>query len=409
MSSNIFQNETLIAKTVLSEFENNLVMARTVNRQFEDTFNSNTGVTIEIRKPTRYIVTENVDITSDVQAIQQRIVNLTINFRDIVAMSVTSQQLALNLDDFNRECIRPAMLQLANKVDQRLYQSSLGIYNYTGVAGTAPNSFAVVNSARTKLTALGVDTDPRYLMFSVNDGGAVSDGLSSQFNYQRFNQDILDKGVIGNMAGFDMFEVQNNITSIRSSIADGTTIGTPVVATTSVSGATTIAMSGLTVSTLGILQIGAVFSIAGVGSVNPVTRQATGLPMNFTVTAVADSSSGGTATVSIAPAIIFDGGPYVNVTALPASGAPITVQNSHTLNVAYHPEAFTMAMIKLPEFNEAGVYMKTMVDPKSKVSIRMSKQYNILSDLLVVRFEILYGIQCFPEYATRLMGSYNVV
>jgi len=409
MSSNIFQNESLIAKTVLSEFENNLVMARTINRQFEDTYNNNTGVTINIRKPTRYVVTSNADITTDLQAIQQRVVPLTIQFRDVVAMTVTSQQLALNLDDFTRECITPAMLQLANKVDSRIYDSSLSIYNYTGTAGTAPNSFSVVNSARTKLTALGVRTDPRYLMFSVNDGGAVSDGLSSQFNYARFNQEILDKGVIGNMAGFDMYEVQNNITSIRSSIPDGTTIGTPVVDINSVSGDTIIAMLGLTPNITGILNKGAVFSVAGVGAVNPIDRKPTGQPMNFVVTEDANSDSVGFSRVSIAPTIIFDGGPYVNVTALPTVGAAITVQGSHTLNVAYHPEAFTMAMIKLPEFNEAGAYMKTMVDTKSKVSIRMTKQYQIIPDLLIVRFEVLYGVECFPEYATRLMGSFNTV
>jgi hypothetical protein len=409
MSSNIFQNESLIAKTVLSEFENNLVMARTINRQFEDTFGTNSGVTINIRKPTRYTVTSNADITGDLQAIQQRVVPLTISFRDVVAMSVTSQQLALNLDDFTRECITPAMLQLANKVDSRIYDSSLGIYNYVGAAGTAPNSFAAVNSARTKLTGLGVRTSPRYLMFSVNDGGAVSDGLSTQFNYAKFNQEVLDQGVIGNMAGFDMYEVQNNITSIRSSIPDGTGIGTPVVATTSVSGATSIAISGLTPSTTAIFKKGAVFSIAGVGAVNPVDRNPTGQVMNFVVTADANSSAGGLATIFIAPTIIFDGGPYVNVTALPVAGAALTVQGSHTLNVAYHPEAFTMAMIKLPEFTESGAYMKTMVDTKSKISIRMTKQYQIMPDLLVVRFEVLYGIACFPEYATRLMGSYQTV
>lgn len=409
MPTNIFQNESLIAKTVLSEFENNLVMARTVNRQFEDTYSNNTGVTINIRKPTRYTVTSNADITSDLQAIQQRVVPLTISFRDVVAMTVTSQQLALNLDDFTRECITPAMLQLANKVDQRIYQTSLGIYNYVGTAGTAPNSFTAINAARSKLTALGVQTDPRYLMLSVNDGAAVTDGLSAQLNYQKFNQEVLDKGVIGYLAGFDMFEVQNNITSVRSSIADGTGLGTPVVSVTSVSGATTISMSGFTPSTTGILKQGAVFSIAGVGAVNPIDRQATGRPMNFVVTADVNSDVSGNAIVPIAPTILFDGGPYVNVTALPLAGAAVTVQGSHTVNIAYHPEAFTLAMIKLPEFNESGAFVKTMVDPKSKISIRMAKQYQVLPDQLVVRFDVLYGIACFPEYATRLMGSYGTV
>jgi len=408
MSSNIFQNETLIAKKFLSEFENNLVFSKTINRQFEDTYSNNTGTIINIRKPTRFFPTTGRDITSNIQTIKQRTVPLTIRYQDNVAMELTSQQMALNMDDLTREVISPAALQLANKVDMRAYDTSLGIYNAVGTAGTAPNSFGVINNARTLLTSQGVLLKPRYFLFNVLDGGAVSAGLQGQYNYQEFNKEILDEGVIGRMAGFDMYQVQNTVTSVRSSIPDGTTIGTPVVATTSVSGDSSIAMSGFTVSTTAILKKGAIFTVSGVGAVNPITRVRTGLIQQFVVTADVDSDSSGDAVVPIAPTIIFDStDPYTNVTALPTSGATVTVNGSHTVNIAYHPEAFTLAMIKLGEYNDSGAYMKTMVDKKSNVSIRMVRQYNVLTDVLVYRFDVLYGVECFPEYACRGMGSYN--
>lgn len=410
--ANTFFNETLIAKKFLEEFENNLVLAKTVNRQFEDTYSNNTGVTINIRKPTRYVVGSGADVTGSIQSIQQRIVPLTIQYQDNVPIEISSQQMALNMDDLTREVISPAALQLANKVDQRLYATSLQIYNAVGTAGTAPNSFGTINNARTLLTSQGVRLKPRYALFDVLDGGAVAAGLQSYFNYEAFNKEILDEGVIANMCGFDMFQVQNSVTSVRSSIPDGTGLGTPVVAANSANGDTTISMSGFTPSVNGILQPGAIFTIAGVGAVNPITRSRTGLIQQFAVLNTVNSDSSGNATVTFVPfengGLTFaSGNPYNNVTALPLAGAAVTVNGSHAVNIAYHPEAFTLAMIKLPEWNDSGAYMKTMVDAKSNVAIRMVRQYQGLQDVLLYRFDILYGLACFPWYATRIMGSYN--
>jgi len=399
--ANVFQNESLIAKKVLQEFENNLVFARTVNRQFQDTFTNNSGTTVNIRRPTRFVTTSGADATGQIQDIVQRTVPLTIDRREKVVTSVTSEQMALNLDDFNREVIQPAMLQLANKVDLDLYNLGKGVYNAVGTAGTAPNTFGIINDARTQLTAYGVRTEPRYACFNVVDGGALAAGLQGQFNYQNFNKEILDKGVIGRMCDFDMYQVQNT-TDVQT--ADGA-IGTPLVNGAVASGATTITMDGFTAG-ITIFE-GAIFTIAGVGAVNQITRNKTGLIQQFVVTADTLVDGGGNAVLPIAPTIVFDGGPYVNVTALPVDNAAVVFEASHTINLAYHPEAFTRAMIKLYEPNDSGAYAKTMVDSDAGISVRMTKQYDNITDVTSLRFDILYGIQVFPEYATRIMGSFN--
>jgi hypothetical protein len=115
---------------------------------------------------------------------------------------------------------------------------------------------------------------------------------------------------------------------------------------------------------------------------------------------------GGAADIPVSPAPVLAGTPYDNVTALPLAGAPVIFEASHTINLAYHPEAFTLAMIKLWEPNDSGAYAKTMVDSDAGISVRMTKQYDNITDVTSLRFDILYGIQVFPEYATRILGSY---
>jgi hypothetical protein len=395
--ANTFLTNDIILKTALMEFENNLVFAKTVRRDYQNKFSNETGASIRIRKPTRYTVREGDQI--DIQDINQQFTNLTIDHKDGVDVAITSNDLALRLDDFNREILSPAMVALANKVDSRLYDTTSSIYNFVGTAGTAPNSFGVIDDANSLLNSVGIPDDERYLLLKSFDAGAVRKALYNTFN-QKFNSEIILKGAMGNLSGFDVFSVQNAIRPAYSSIT--TSIGTPAINGANQSG-TSLTIDGLTISTTGILKTGATFTIAGVNSVNPVSRTDTGQLAKFTLTADADSNGSGQATLQINPPITLTG-PYQTVTALPSDNALLTVNATHTINVAYHREAFTLAVINLP-VGANGAYQKTMVDERAKVSLRMSRQYEISNDKDIIRFDILYGVKCFPEYATRVMGS----
>ena len=121
------------------------------------------------------------------------------------------------------------------------------------------------------------------------------------------------------------------------------------------------------------------------------------------VTQDVNSDANGNVIIPISPTITLTG-PYQSVTALPEDNAALTIVDTHTINVAYHREAFTLAMVRLPE-GVNGAYQKSVVDNKANITLRMTRQYNINSDQDVVRFDILYGVKCFPEYATRVLGS----
>ena len=397
---NDLKTNDMIGKHVLMEATNNLVGARTCRRQWEKDFNNQTGNTLRIRKPTRYVSQDGPTIT-DVQAIDQRTTDLAVINYKTVPVALTDEDQTLRLDSFLETVMAPVGREMGNTVDKIFYQEAKRVYNYVGTAGVAPNSFAAINAAGTKLNLQGVPMMDRMCLMNVSDGASVQDGLSDKFNYQQFNERILDSAQMGRLANFDFYQAQNVAGQITAS---GTvTSGTVTLSASSVSGDTTLSMTGLTASIT--IYDGAVFEVARVGSVNPLSRVPTGQIMNFVVVGDTVVSGGGTATFTIAPQIIYDGGPYTNVTALPASGATVTFQASHNINVAYHPEAFTLAMIELPTGSN-GCYQKTFTDKDAGISIRMTRQFAFGTANDQIRFDCFFALKCvYPEFATRILGS----
>jgi hypothetical protein len=398
MANNLLTND-IILKTALMEFTNNLVFAKTARRDYQDKFNNTTGSTIRIRKPTRYESRTGQNIS--VQAINEQYTNITVGDMIGVDVEVTSTELALQLDDFNREILNPAMVTLANKVDSLLYDTSVEISNFVGVAGTAPNSFSIASDAEARLDSFGVPQGKdRFMMLKSFDAAAMRTALYNTFN-ENFNKDIILNGSMGNLSGFDCYSVQNIIRPSRGSA----TLGTPAVNGPNQSGSTII-LDGFAANAQ--IKEGALFTIVGVNSLNPTSRTDTGQLAQFVVTADAQADGAGAVTLSISinEQGITSTGPYRNVSILPPDNALLTFQATHTKNIAYHREAFALVTIKLPELADGeSAYQKNMMDPKAKVNIRMTRQYQIANDQYVIRFDVLPAVKCFPQYAAIVMGS----
>lgn len=377
------------------EFKNQLVLAKTCNRQYQPLFDNDTGTTIRIRKPTRLTSASGAALVT--QSIQQRTVPLTISNRQHVGITLTTQELTLQLDDFQANVIRPAMQTLANVVDTSIYQAGINtFYNYVGTAGVAPNSLPTVINAGAKLNMFGVPRSDRFCIMSENDGAVLKGGLYNLFN-QDFNSEIILEGSLGRLSGFDFYTAQN----VQRPTASSTTYGTPLVNGAGQSG-TSLIVNGLTNGMT--IYAGAKFQIAGVSAVNPISYNSTTQLANFTVANTVTADGSGNATLTITPGIQLTG-PYQNVTALPITGAAITFQATHTMNLAYHKEAFTLAMINLYAPKETGAWARNLVDKDANISLRMVRQYNIGTDEDVVRVDALWGVGAFGEYGVDLMGS----
>jgi hypothetical protein len=118
------------------------------------------------------------------------------------------------------------------------------------------------------------------------------------------------------------------------------------------------------------------------------------------------SSSGGSLTISIAPAIIT-GGQFQNVTAAPANSAAITVSGTAGTvtpqSLLFHRNFMTFATadLVLPE----GVHFAGRASTKNGYSIRVVRQYTINNDSLPCRVDTLYGFSpLYRELGCRVAG-----
>ena len=127
----------------------------------------------------------------------------------------------------------------------------------------------------------------------------------------------------------------------------------------------------------------------------------------FVVTANATASGGAITNLAISPSIITSGSTQT-VSAAPATSAAITMvttANTATANnILCHKDAFTLgcADMELPE----GVHFAARArDEESGLSIRIVRAYDINSDQIPCRLDILWGNAAFrPEWACRLLG-----
>lgn len=391
----------MITKESLRVLKNELGFAKGVNRQYDDQFarsGAKIGSVINIRKPTRFTVSTGAALS--LQDVADQYSALTLDTQAHVDFSFSSKELTLNIDEFSKRYVKPAVAELANYVDftgTALYKQ---VYNATGTPGTTPNAFSFLTDAATKLSNFGtpVDSD-RNMVLNPAASGSLADALKGLFQSQERIKEQYEKGLMGMAAGFNIKMDQN-----VQQFTNATFAGTPLVNGASQTGSTLVSdgwSSGATT-----LKEGTIFTIANVYAVNPKNRQSTGQLQQFVVTAdISDTS--GAISIPISPSITLTGA-YQTVNALPADNAAITVLGStataYPQNLAYHKDAFVLgcADLDLPGGTDMAA---RAVDPDSGLSLRIVRAYDISNDTFPCRIDILYGWKCvYPELACRIYG-----
>jgi hypothetical protein len=152
---------------------------------------------------------------------------------------------------------------------------------------------------------------------------------------------------------------------------------------------------------------GDVFTVAGLFSVNPVTKQQnTGL-MQFVCIQAQNSDASGNLTLNISPAIIVSG-PFQNVAAAPTNGNALTfvgtASTSYARNLSWHRDAFELAMVKMVDLAEFGGW--GAVRSQNGFSLRVFRQAAISSDTVGNRIDVLYGWATpYQELATQQVSA----
>lgn len=397
---------TIIAKEALMQLENNLVMGNLVHREYKNEF-VKVGATVNIRKPVKFVTTDGATLTK--QDVEEANTSIVVDQRKHVGFGFTTQDLTLSIEEYSERYIAPAMITLANTVDRALCNLSLDVWNWVGTPGQTINSFADLAEGPQRLDIMSVPTDKRNCVLSPTDHWGMVGNLTG-LNIERDASPAYRRGRLGQVAGLDMYMDQNVSSFTLGDCTDaGLVDGADQETTYALSKSTNT--QTLTTDQWGIgatLTDGQIFTIAGVNSVNPVSKATTGVLQQFHV--VGDTTCHTTTTtdtsLTIAPAMILTG-PYQNISATPADNAQITLlgtaETAYDQNMVFHKNAF--ALVTCPLEMPDGVSFKARESHKG-LSVRVVKDYDIVADEDIIRIDCLYGVKAiYPDLATRISGT----
>ena len=400
-----------ITQESLRILENNLTFTKGVNRNFDDSFGivgAKIGSTLNIRKPARYVGRTGQTIAIEGQT--ETYVPLTLNTQFGVDLQFTSADRLLSLDEFGDRVLKPAVACIANKIDRDGLAQYVNIQNFVGTPGTTPATLTPYLSAMAALDFAAAPRDGlRSIVMDPNANATLVGALTTLFNPTKEIADQYKSGNMG-MAIGAKFSMDQNINS--QLIGPWLTASPEVATTVSVQGATTIATKAWGNSAADILNVGDVFTIAAVNSVNPQSRKSTGQLCNFVVTAAMVNDGSGNSTITVYPPM-YTTGQFQTIDAFPLINAAISPYGangsassgkSSPQNLCYHRDAFVFGCADLPL--PKGVDMAARAnDKQTGVSIRIVSAYDVTNDLFITRLDVLYGwATLYPELACRVVG-----
>jgi hypothetical protein len=403
-----------ITNEALMVLENELTFTGEVNREYDDQFavtGAKIGSVVNVRKPPRFIGTTGPAL--NVEDFVETSVPVTLNTQFHVDTQFTTQDLALSLDDFSNRVIKPAVAAIANKMDRDgLVVAKNNTANIVGTAGTPPTALLTYLTAAAYLDSEAAPRDGRRAMIvEPFTSATIVDSLKGLFNPSAKIADQYQKGLMGvDSAGLrwrmDQNVVSQTFGSYSTSVLTTNTATFTGSLTSGWASSSTITIAAATANAA--IKQGDVIQIAGVYAANPQSRAAYGSNKlrNFVVTSDVTITSGGSASVTVSPAIITAGQfQNVVVSSTSASASVTPFNNTGTVspqNIMLHRDAFCLAMADLEV--PAGVHFAGRASDKSLgLSMRIVRQYTINSDAIPTRVDVLYGwAPLYPELSCRV-------
>lgn len=395
-----------LAREAAAIFEENAPFISNVNRAREEDFERKydkykPGSTVNIVVPPTATVYTGATFAGGGSAEDtvERVVPVTFSDatdRKHVALSISTFEKVFNIPDQKKDWVdrflRPKIASLAAATEADMIARAVALTpNLVGTPGSPITAMSVVAQARAKLQRSLTPLDSRYALISDTTNIGLVDANKGLFNPNAEISKQYMKGRIGYGQGAEFFECVNlPAVTNTADVVGGTVNGA------SQSGST------LTVANISPAPAtGAVFTIAGVFAVHPLTGVAyggaTGDLQQFVVLA------GSTATLwNIYPAIKA-AMPNKTVSALPADTAAIVfvgaASTAYRQNLMFHEDAFTIAMMPLPiiastvgyTYNAKGFSLRVMTFGNGQTDTE-STRIDLLCTLAGVR----------PEWAARM-------
>lgn len=409
--SNTTLTADIIAKEAVAILENDCVMGGLVYRGYEEEFDKKingytVGETISIRRPADFTI--RTGATAAVQDVVEGKIPITVDTQIGVDFKFTSQDLTLQIKQLSERVIRPALIQLANKIDGDVLAQYKYVPNHVTIPSGGIDSYADFALAAERMDLIGVPQDDRSAVLTASDTWKL---LGSQTAL--YMQDVAKSayrtrklGMIGGIDTYTSLNAKTHTTGDRTgtdlvdqALVDGTQTWATYKDATSV----TLHMDGFAGAT-STVKAGDTFTISAVWDVNPVTKERLGHLKMFTVVAdfTAASNEGD---LSIWPPLIMSGahqtvsvdsGTEVNDNTVTWQGVAST---GYPQNLYFHKNAFSLVMV--PMVSPPGAIDVGRRSYKG-YSVRVIPYYDGTNDVSNWRLDVLYGIKTIdPRIAVR--------
>ena len=410
MSNNLL-TISKITNEALMVLENELTFTGQVDRNYDDQFavvGAKIGQTVNVRRPGRFLGAVGPNLV--VEDFNETSVPVTLSTQFQVSTQFTTQDLALSLDMFSDRILKPAIATVANKMDRDgLLVAKNNTANIVGTAGTAPTGLITYLTAAAYLDSEGAPRDGRRsVTIEPFTSSTIVDSLKGLFVPTEQISSQYTKGLMGRDSGGMNWYMDQNVVSQTFGSYASATLSCNVTTATGFLTSGWAYSSNITIgatSAAATLNQGDTFTIAGVYAVNPQNRQSYGKLRNFVVQSTTAIGSGGTATVTVVPAVIT-AGQFQNVSVTSTGSQTVTPFNNTGVtspqNILMHRNAFTLACADL-ELPEGVHFAGRASDKELGLSIRVVRQYTINNDSIPTRLDVLYGwAPLYPELACRV-------
>lgn len=397
--SNTILTPTAVTREFLRILHQKASFIGTINRQYDDRFansGAKIGDTLQIRLPNQYTV--RTGAVMDVQDTTESSVTLQVSTQKGVDINFTSAELTLDLDDFSKRILDPAVSVLVSNVENdmisNVYKDVHTVVDNNGAAC----SYKKLLEGESWLTKNLAPMGDRSAMLHPQAHADMLDAWSDLFNDPKEISSQYRTGLIGRAIGFDFYR-STHMPIHTTGTEDGAS-ETIQVNGVNQTGSTITVSNGSSKT----LAKGDVVSFVGCNRVHPETKEDTGELMRFTVTEALGSSG---TSLKISPAIVTSGATQ-NVTASPTNSQAIVkyfggASSAVDTSLLYHRDAFTFATADLIMPKGVDFAAREVLDG---VSVRIVRQYDINNDRFPCRIDILYGYKTIrPELAVRVHNN----
>ena len=415
--ANTILTPTIITKEALRVLHGQLSFVGNCNRTYDDRFasegvNGKAGVTIHVKKPARYTVRTNATYSANDHV--ETSTPLTVSSQYGIDVSFTSKELTMDLNEFSAQVLKPAMSQLAAKIEgDALTAAYKAVANYVGTTSTQLTFLQFAQGGQV-LTENLAPVSPRSAFLTPQSKVNFMDATKGLFHDSDNIEEQYTEGLVGRTSGFKVYE-NTFVPSHTTGTFAGSALTTGTSWSTSTTAATYVATTGVPIDTANtgtILNAGDILTFGTVASglvdVHPETKVSLGRLKRFVVqSAVTFTTQADTYTATVSPGVMTGtGNPFKNCVNTKADTDNMTVTmfgvaaTAYGQNIQCHKDAFAFATVDLVDVSKFGAWGAR--ENMDGISMRLARQWLSSSDTVATRFDIMWGFApLYPELAVR--------